>query len=35
MELFDPTKKATRREKEFLDDCRKAFELGSRIASKE
>jgi multimeric flavodoxin WrbA len=34
MECFDPAKKAAMREKMFPDDCRKAFELGCRIASK-
>jgi multimeric flavodoxin WrbA len=34
MEYMDPAKKAERREKVFPEDCRKAFELGYRIASK-
>ena len=34
MECMDPAKKAERREKVFPDDCRKAFELGCRIANK-
>ena len=34
MEYMDPAKKAARREKVFPDDCRKAFDLGCRIASK-
>jgi multimeric flavodoxin WrbA len=33
MEYMDPVKKAERREKEFPEDCKKAFELGCRIAS--
>ncbi|OPY09268.1 MAG: Iron-sulfur flavoprotein [Syntrophus sp. PtaB.Bin001] len=33
MEYMDPAKKAERRQKMFPDDCRKAFEFGSRIAS--
>lgn len=35
MEFMDPVKKLTRRETVFPDDCRKAFELGCRIAAKE
>jgi multimeric flavodoxin WrbA len=34
MESMDPVKKAARREAVFPDDCRRAFELGCRIASK-
>jgi multimeric flavodoxin WrbA len=34
MEYMDPAKKAVRRKEVFPDDCRKAFELGCRIASK-
>ncbi len=32
-EYMDPVKKALRRKEVFPDDCRKAFEFGSRIAS--
>lgn len=32
MEYMDPAKKAERRETVFPDDCRKAFELGRRLA---
>jgi hypothetical protein len=35
MEYMDPAKKAERREKVFPDDCRKAFEFGCRLASKQ
>jgi multimeric flavodoxin WrbA len=34
MGYWDPVKKAAQREDVFPDDCRKAFELGCRIASK-
>ena len=32
---WDPEKKAKRREEVFPDDCRRAFEMGKRLASKE
>jgi hypothetical protein len=35
MEYMDPVKKAIRRKEVFPDDCRRAFEFGCRIASKE
>jgi multimeric flavodoxin WrbA len=34
MEYMDPAKKAARRKEVFPDDCRKAFELGCRLAAK-
>jgi hypothetical protein len=34
MERMDPAEKAERYEQVFPDDCRRAFELGRRIASK-
>jgi len=34
MERMDPGQKAERREQVFPDDCRRAFELGRRLASK-
>ncbi len=34
MEYTDPAKKAARRGKVFPEDCRKAFELGSRMAAR-
>ena len=34
MEYMDPVKKAARRAEVFPEDCRKAFELGCRMASK-
>jgi multimeric flavodoxin WrbA len=35
MERFDPAKKARRREEVFPEDCRKAFDLGARLAREE
>ncbi|AEG62050.1 flavodoxin family protein [Desulforamulus ruminis] len=32
-DLFDPEKKAKRREEVFPEDCRKAFELGAKLAA--
>ena len=32
-DLFDPEKKAKRREEVFPEDCRKAFDLGARLAA--
>ena len=35
MEYVDPVRKAIRRKEVFPEDCRRAFEFGCRIASKE